>query len=287
MDVEKKATPGEFLYKFFSFDSGDYALSNLKESSFYMKPMSDFNDPFEGRTLPNIPAYSELLGPQYLEIITKLIKFEMLLPTQSLECRQENYYAAYETIRQYFEGYLFPQLKRQFVSYGITCFSKLQEGLIHPLANPLMWSHYADGFKGFCVEYKLTQLIESLSEYDVHVAEVTYSYERPQINMIEFLRDFGNFDNNPKEHSLTKFLATKNVHWKYENELRFISRRICRASVPYNSHCINRVIVSELAMETNINKLKSVLPFVNMKTFSIARLLDKEFGVSVEDGHPV
>jgi hypothetical protein len=287
MDVEKKVTPGEFLYKFFSFDSDNYALSNLKESSFYMKSMRDFNDPFEGRALPVTPAYSQLLGPQYIEIITKLIELKLLLPTQFLECRQENYYAAYETIRQCFEGHMFPQLKEHVFSYGITCFSKLQEGFIHPLANPLMWSHYADGFKGFCVEYKLIPLIESLSEHDVRISEVTYSYERPQINMIEFLRDFRNLDSNPKECSSTKFLATKNVHWKYENELRFISRRICRASVPYNSHCINRVIVSELATETNINKLKSVLPFVNMNTFSIARLLDKEFGISVEDDHPV
>jgi hypothetical protein len=283
MDAKKKATQGEFLYKFFSFDSENYALSSLKESSFYMKSMSDFNDPFEGRALPNIPAYSELLGPQYVEIITKLIKLRMLLPNKSLECRQENYYAAYETIRQCFEGHMFPQLKKDVFNYGITCFSKFEEGLIHPLANPLMWSHYADGFKGFCVEYKLIPLIESLREQSVRMSYVTYSYERPQINMIEFLRDFRNLDSNPRMYASTKFLATKSVHWKYENELRFISMHICRASVLYSPHCISKVIVSELATDANINKLKSVLSDISIKTYSIARLLDDKFGISVHD----
>ena len=95
------------------------------------------------------------------------------------------------------------QFLKSFDGYRIRSFS-ISEKRKHPIKNLLMWAHYADGHKGFCVEYDFSSEFrkQMISLNRVHYDTVDLSKEKL---------------------SITEAFATKSKEWKYENEVRLIS----------------------------------------------------------------
>lgn len=82
--------------------------------------------------------------------------------------------------------------------------------------NSLMWSHYADSHRGFCVEYDFFEADISTLPFPV-----VYSNIRPQIPWGEALTRSP--ENTAKATSnLMIGLLTKDKCWEYENEWRFL-----------------------------------------------------------------
>jgi hypothetical protein len=80
-------------------------------------------------------------------------------------------------------------------------------------ASNLMWSHYANSHKGFCIEFK--------SEF-MKAEKVTYQDNIPQLNMIEMLRlRFNLIDGEKLGIHIWESLRTKLNEWAYESEYRF------------------------------------------------------------------
>ena len=77
--------------------------------------------------------------------------------------------------------------------------------------NILLWAHYADGFKGVCIEVDLQ--VPQLEDFEI--ATVEYSSRRVS------------FSNNSR-HLVSvmphRILSQKNSVWKYEKEVRTLSR---------------------------------------------------------------
>ena len=82
--------------------------------------------------------------------------------------------------------------------------------------NRLMWSHYADSHKGFCIEYDFSQMQESFP------FPIYYSDERP---LIPWKAALNNSPENVSEATaeLILGLLTKDDAWSYENEWRILS----------------------------------------------------------------
>lgn len=85
--------------------------------------------------------------------------------------------------------------------------------------NRLMWSHYADSHKGFCVEYDYNNLTED--EMASLPLPIVYTKERPLLPCKAAM------DNTPENISeatsqITLGLLTKDDEWKYENEWRIL-----------------------------------------------------------------
>lgn len=82
--------------------------------------------------------------------------------------------------------------------------------------NRLMWSHYADSHKGFCIEYDFSQMQELLP------FPVFYSDERP---LVPWKAALNNCPENISEATaeLMLGLLTKDDAWSYENEWRILS----------------------------------------------------------------
>lgn len=105
-------------------------------------------------------------------------------------------------------------IKRDLYEVGIYSLTKLGSNDSFP-ANELLWAHYADSHKGFCIEYDLDSLIDKgAKEYDLrNVIHVAYSHERPSI------------DKYTIQSSLEvqkRVFGTKSLAWKYENEVRLV-----------------------------------------------------------------
>lgn len=103
-------------------------------------------------------------------------------------------------------------------------FSKIKEiffigCLCTDYKNKLMWSHYADSHKGFCIEYDY-----SLMDIDAHTIlplPVIYSEERPLISWKAAINN--TLENNEDAVvQFTKCLLTKDSIWSYENEWRVL-----------------------------------------------------------------
>lgn len=89
--------------------------------------------------------------------------------------------------------------------------------------NRLMWSHYADGHKGFCIEYDFSAHWKERG--DLLVLPVVYSKERPKFPWSVILATDKNSDKvkNDGAKAMIRSLVTKDDAWQYEDEWRIIS----------------------------------------------------------------
>lgn len=85
--------------------------------------------------------------------------------------------------------------------------------------NYLMWSHYADSHKGFCVQFDTRKLVESIRG---RYQKVNYTDDIPEFS----IRD------NRKGILIDKLLYTKSKIWDYEDEYRITG--IHRSDKPVN-----------------------------------------------------
>jgi len=89
---------------------------------------------------------------------------------------------------------------------GISCFSDTYE-------NELMWAHYANNYKGICIEYSTNDLLSGLDDR-VHLVRVAYSQNPPRIGV-----NFG----SKIEEAARGVLSHKKYSWNYEREWRILA----------------------------------------------------------------
>lgn len=80
--------------------------------------------------------------------------------------------------------------------------------------NQLLWAHYGNSYKGFCIEYDTKNIKDKLNIYPVNYSEI--------LDITSFLN---NAINNKETPPLFPYYipTRKNSIWKYEKEWRFIS----------------------------------------------------------------
>jgi len=87
---------------------------------------------------------------------------------------------------------------------GISCFSSIHDEF-------LMWSHYADGHRGFCLEFDTT--LEPFNR----AREVVYSETYPLINLANMIVEE---HSKGDPYTIKELLLTKSFQWSYEKEWR-------------------------------------------------------------------
>ena len=104
----------------------------------------------------------------------------------------------------------------------IGCFSKRPD-------STLMWAHYADNFKGVCIEWEMTRLANN-----DYIFDVVYSKKKPHIDLLKFVKIYlgyefvgDKFDENITEikDQLKKLIITKGTDWAYEKEIRLVAEK--------------------------------------------------------------
>ena len=94
-------------------------------------------------------------------------------------------------------------LIENFKNIGVSCFSRKNDSI-------LMWSHYAENHKGFCIEF-----YNNRNEYDLNPLDINY---------IKNFKNINYYTN--KKDALCHMLYTKSVEWEYEQELRLVKTNI-------------------------------------------------------------
>jgi len=75
-----------------------------------------------------------------------------------------------------------------------------------------MWAHYANNYKGICIEYNVQRLIDGLPR-DVHLVRLAYADAPPRIGIHEV---------HDTQAAVRRILSQKKSNWAYEREWRVL-----------------------------------------------------------------
>lgn len=176
------------IWKYADFET---ALLILKNGSIKFQNPKNFNDPLDcsmDGVLFNLQGASEGNTGEIEEI-------RLRLRESGRRFCDESVCLVYEAIQ-----------RKKIESALITCFSKNGN-------NTLMWAHYADSYKGICLEFD-----NSHDRFDKAFFDLKYAAQGSVL--YDFVDPVNYFAN--KEVGFQKIFTRKNKDWKYEEEYRYI-----------------------------------------------------------------
>ncbi|WP_022942895.1 DUF2971 domain-containing protein [Psychromonas hadalis] len=190
------------VFKYRTFN--EFSITELNNRTWWFSTAKSFNDPFEFKFVENI-------------IVPKNRKDLIEWLTHDDINQSEIDYLESASISELLDGVnnLVKHTKDEHNSIlsdkentRICCLSQ-------ECKDPLMWSHYTDGMKGFVVIYN--QFKTQSGEF-LPCIPVCYVNEPPIITFetIKLENSHGGFELN------RKLIATKHNRWSYEKEVRFI-----------------------------------------------------------------
>lgn len=174
--------------KVFKYRGGSFErdMQSLSEDYFWAPTRHNLNDPFEG-----------LFDDSFLNFQLDTM-FKLFGSRKGLDSHQESLRASLLDLLSYVD------------KCGIYSLSKT------PLEE-LLWAHYADSHRGFCLEYDLDKLVEFDIE-DYKYIDVSYS-NNPQ--SIDILKVIG----QDSYEIIRCMLGIKSEAWEYEKEIRIVPSR--------------------------------------------------------------
>ncbi|PZR83910.1 MAG: hypothetical protein DI537_34080 [Stutzerimonas stutzeri] len=264
-----------------------YGLENLRGQAIFCQHYAAFNDPFEfwARLQQGIPSL-ETERARFVAAINEWgfseIQLEDALP-QSAE---------------YFESLVDaqPDFSSMYDGMRIACFGS-------EIDNLLMWSHYADGLRGFCIVFdKLA--IESVAP-DGWIADVAYLSEPPIVDSFIYAiasdqEDFhamaAQEEQIRRKHLGTRAggdilsdyeqaadvaianlrriwqhaFASKTLQWQYERERRLLLPSRAEGHQPlmlcYPKAAIRQIVVGERMPESYLEQIRVVASGIPIRT---------------------
>ncbi|TKB66966.1 MAG: DUF2971 domain-containing protein [Nitrospira sp.] len=189
----------EYLYKYGRIN--DYSAALFSKSYVWFSAPSELNDPFECR-----PWYTFEGNPE--QIVASARK---MLQTESPDLTSNMTTA--QAVALFLEGrHRDPEAQKRarevaahwLAKVGLYCLSRVRD-------NILMWSHYADQHRGYCLEFEATDHTYMFG--DAH--PVSYSDDYPSVE----------FYTVPSSEQVHLSFLSKYRGWSYEQEWRVIDTR--------------------------------------------------------------
>ena len=199
-EIEKGNYPIR-IYKYYRLN--DNLLKSIEHRYLWFDSFKNYNDPYEGKC----------------NVLKDYTESEICLRLRQLG-RVPN--MSYEEIRPTCNNAIAVALKENEEETRICCFTSKNDDL-------LMWAHYADAYRGVCLEFDTAELVDSL---DMSLVHVRYEKEYP---IVDFLF---------KMDAVTmQQLFTKAKVWEYEDEYRFISPYRIANKQPFEISALKSVII--------------------------------------------
>jgi len=190
--------PPRRLYKYQAVTAR--TLENLKLRTLWFSAPSCFNDPFDCALQV---AHADLSEADLDRALAYVRSHAPLAP--SLEAQLTTSGRPSSTFRELMVRAVkdaFEQRRQvNLHERGVACFSAKKDDI-------LMWAHYADGHRGFCLEFDMS------GEPFSRAREVVYRADVPSINPLDVLEP------GPKPDLVEAMMLTKSESWRYEAEWR-------------------------------------------------------------------
>jgi hypothetical protein len=130
------------------------------------------------------------------------------------------------------------------VKVGVTCFSKHVDEI-------LLWSHYADMHKGFCLEFDTgVPIMEGQQKTELYEVKYPKSNSYRRIDILDILH---------KPDVLEVLLTTKSYQWYYEKEWRIFRNDGGGKPYPFNSEALTGVYFGYKMPQEDKDVIASVL----------------------------
>jgi hypothetical protein len=266
------------MFKFLKFNN--YTLDNLKKGQLWGNYYDFFNDPFEcwcieKTGIPDPDKEKE--------------RYDNIVATWGYDPGPYNREEYFEYCSEFDNPYSM-KVSYYIESARISCFCKRPDNL-------LMWSHYADGLRGFCLEFDRSELLKPGS-IDADVFDVMYTEKPPLVDTmlyevakdqfwyhemaigeenskIQHIPDYAPDKLLPEYHAALKdarqllfdlyfkILCYKPKEWQYEEEVRLIyhTDKKDKSGHPfkYPKSAIKSIIIGEKMQKSDFNKLIKIL----------------------------
>jgi hypothetical protein len=241
-----------YLYKYGSLDYLSVKIFINRE--LWFANADDFNDPFEF----SIPISFEGTDEQYRKVCSEEIRkgdpsiSDEELDKKVSEALKLGNHRNATLLRQLEQEYL-ADLRREI---NVCCFSEKRDDI-------LMWSHYADMHRGYCIEF------DKNSDFFNTVMKVEYASIYPKLNRFT----------TPKEKQTSTVVTTKYSEWEYEQEWRILGDH---GAHPFTGDCVKGVIFGCKMRNHDKQTMRNV--FRNWKSpvqFYEARKKTGEFGLEI------
>ena len=260
----------KYLYKYADWGN-EYHQWLLSATAVYFASPRRFNDPFDSSVLPNFGLRTDeewRTGCKTVEERKNPSLGEEEVDKQAEKNFRERMWEDPDNIRNAYENAYKDVCKR----FGIFCLSKTK-------GNLLLWSHYADQHRGFCIGYDRRALQSSLhlSNPAVGLCKVNYATHYPSLHP----------DKLSNEEQGLQTLTTKFVDWQYEQEYRFIlvrqPGRDDPREYPIDRRALHSVILGLGMSDEHKQQIKEVLrqQLRHVRLFQARKSL-YEFGLEFE-----
>jgi len=239
------------LYKFRDWNDPLHQTILTKNEIFFSSAVK-FNDPFDTAVHLN---YRSGTDEQFRSLFKKIASMQWPDATDKeidneANIRIESGIYRNPEVFDEFENYL---QKEKYTGFGIFTMSASFD-------NILLWSHYANSHKGFCVGLstgKLDNYFENLAETEelvIDIYPVVYEKDYPDLNGFEIEKD---------EDAVVSQFTIKPIDWSYEIEYRALCLNATNFSYSLENGIIEKVIlgcrISE-AHKTEIIRILSKQP---------------------------
>lgn len=228
-----------------------------------MASPGSFNDPFDCRipenyhllnTQEKINEFMKYIESKHQDKLSEISKNDVKKISNNFKKRFENP----EEVQRNHENHFFKQTND---CYGILSLSKKWNSL-------LMWSHYGNNHKGFCIGFNENKMRES--RLFGAGFEVNYSTKFPERNPLKKIE--------PIQDSILQ-LGHKSIEWKYEEEFRLINLKLEGLTandriINYPDEFISEVI---LGVEISENDKTEILKICDQKEIKVFQLSKEPF----------
>lgn len=237
----------DFLYKYESLSA--HSLASLINNTIWLAKPGSFNDPFDCAITLDRKKYKQSI----MHAITVAIE-----RAEPKGLRPEHLQDIWPGDKEAFEDFR-NHILEMVQNMGICAFSALPNHM-------LLWSHYANNHRGFCVEYDFREgtKLRGLAR------EVKYEDSMPSLSTADFARD--------KEKSLDALWLTKARCWSYEQEWRVM---MTEGNKTYESPTVLSIIFGARMPESERVMVAEALRHQSDIAFKEARLAEGEFLIEI------
>jgi hypothetical protein len=248
---EVSQKPPTILYKYRNFDAR--SISMLANDQMYIANPLDFNDPFDCVAHEHM---FETYNPESLEMLARLYS---TIPEENIT--RENTKKLFEAAQQH------PEIKKIIIERkqankdflmknGILCLSACNNSI-------LMWSHYANYHKGFCIGFK-----NNIGLPQHLIKQVSYAKTINNDFVSFFLFSQTATKEEAHDNLLKTFIFTKYIDWQYEQEWRMIGEQ---GLAIYPPDCIDHIIFGLKMPIEERNTIRYILKNKNVTFFEAVK----------------
>lgn len=255
----------KILYKYRGYEGRyiekNYQAKTILNYELFVSSPKNFNDPFD-LSLPYVFTDESLDLNSFIDLYFSHLSFEEL----KSRSREDLLYDATHNFNfMKYSPKEFWESKSELISnldhsfYGVLSLAKKND-------NILMWSHYADFHKGYCIGFDTISLMKFLCD--------KYSDNGFKIGPVKYQSKYPQIDFNKQQEVETSFIRcfTKHLCWEYESEYRIVFHNFVDEVISYPKEIVKEIYLGCKMSESHCDEVLNFIKIENLKHVKVYKM---------------